>query len=78
MPTVSHCVQVTPDGQYIDVAGKHTVQTVLSDHIKQDIFLAFQTGGCLLLNESSAVDRKICLWGFRPGPTQIRLDSHRR
>ena len=26
---------------------------VLSDHIKQDIFLAFQIGGCLLLNESS-------------------------
>ena len=23
-------------------------------HIKQDIFLAFQTGGCLLLHESSA------------------------
>ena len=27
---------------------------MLSDHIKQDIFLAFQTGGCLLLYESSA------------------------
>ena len=24
------------------------------DHVKQDIFLAFQTGGCLLLHESSA------------------------
>ena len=31
-----------------------TVRPVLSDHIKQDIFLAFQTGGCLLLHESSA------------------------
>ena len=31
-----------------------TVKPVLSNHIKQDIFLAFQTGGCLLLNESSA------------------------
>ena len=27
---------------------------VLSDQIKQDLFLAFQTGGCLLLHESSA------------------------
>ena len=27
---------------------------VLSNHIKQDIFLALQTGGCLLLHESSA------------------------
>ena len=27
---------------------------MLSDHIKQDIFLAFQTGGCLLLHETSA------------------------
>ena len=25
-----------------------TVKPVLSDHIKQDIFLAFITGGCLL------------------------------
>ena len=30
-----------------------TVKPVLSYHIKQDIFLVFQTGGCLLLNESS-------------------------
>ena len=28
-----------------------TVKPVLSDHLKQDIFLAFQTGGCLLLND---------------------------
>ena len=27
---------------------------MLSNHIKPDIFLAFQTGGCLLLHESSA------------------------
>ena len=33
---------------------QHTVKPVLSDHIKQNIFLAFQTGGCLLLHESSA------------------------
>ena len=26
-----------------------TVKPMLSDHIKQDIFLAFQTGGCSLL-----------------------------
>ena len=32
----------------------YTVKPVLSDHIKQDIFLAFQTGGCLLLHKSSA------------------------
>ena len=32
----------------------YTVKPVLSDHIKQDIFLAFQTGGCLLLHESTA------------------------
>ena len=32
----------------------NTVKPVLSDHIKLDIFLAFQTGGCLLLHESSA------------------------
>ena len=31
-----------------------TFKPVLSDHIKQDIVLAFQTGGCLLLHESSA------------------------
>ena len=31
-----------------------TVKPVLSDHIQQDIFWAFQTGGCLLLNESIA------------------------
>ena len=31
-----------------------TVKPVMRDHIKQDIFLAFQTGGCLLLHESSA------------------------
>ena len=31
-----------------------TVKPALSDHIKQDIFLAFQTGGCLLLHESSS------------------------
>ena len=27
-----------------------TVKPVLRDHIKQDIFLAFQIGGCLLLH----------------------------
>ena len=30
------------------------VKHVIINHIKQDIFLAFQTGGCLLLHESSA------------------------
>ena len=30
------------------------VKPVFSNHIKQDIFLAYQTGGCLLLHESSA------------------------
>ena len=33
---------------------KTTVKPVLSYHIKHDIFLAFQTGGCLMLHESSA------------------------
>ena len=32
----------------------NTVKPVLSDHIKPGTFLAFQTGGCLLLHESSA------------------------
>ena len=32
----------------------YTVKPVLSNHINPDIFLAFQTGGCLLLHESSA------------------------
>ena len=32
----------------------YTVKPVLSDHIQQDIFLAFQTGAWLLLHESSA------------------------
>ena len=31
-----------------------TVKPVLSDYVKEDIFLAFQTDGCLLLHESSA------------------------
>ena len=31
-----------------------TVKPILSDHIKQDIVLAFQTGGFLLPHESSA------------------------
>ena len=31
-----------------------TVKPVLSDHIKQDMFLAFQAGGRLLLNDRSA------------------------
>ena len=30
-----------------------TVKPVFSDYKKQDIILAFQTGGCLLLHESS-------------------------
>ena len=30
---------------------KITVKLVLSNHIKQNIFLAFQTGCCLLLHE---------------------------
>ena len=31
-----------------------TVKPVFRDHIKQYIFLAFQTGGCLLMYESTA------------------------
>ena len=30
------------------------VKPMLSDHVQQDICWAFQTGGCLLLYESSA------------------------
>ena len=37
-----------------DLFHKDTVKPVISDHIKQDIFLAFRTGGCFLLHESSA------------------------
>ena len=36
------------------VSWQGTVKPVLSYHIEQYIFLAFQTGGCLLLNERSA------------------------
>ena len=38
-----------------------TVKPVLSNHTKQDIFLAFQTGGCLLLHESSAESSQTCV-----------------
>ena len=34
---------------------------MLRDHIKQDISLAFQTGGCLLLDESIAESSCIML-----------------
>ena len=37
---------------YVEV---NTVKPVFSDHIKQDISLAFQTGVCLLLHELSAL-----------------------
>ena len=33
----------------------YTVKPVLSDHIKQDMFLAFQKGCCLLLHEISCL-----------------------
>ena len=35
----------------------HTVKPVSSDHIKQEIVLAIQTGGCLLLYESSFIQQ---------------------
>ena len=34
------------------------VKPVLSNHMKHDICLAFQTSGCLLLHESSAESNK--------------------
>ena len=37
---------------------------MLSDHIKQDIFLAYQAGSCVLLYESSAEARAF-LYYFR-------------
>ena len=38
------------------------MKPVLSDHIKPDIFLALQIGGCLLLYESHLSEKpKICL-----------------
>ena len=40
--------------QYELVFSLSTVKPVLSDHLQQDIVLAFQTGGCLLLHEGSA------------------------
>ena len=42
----------------------HTVKPVLSDHIKQDIFLAFRAVGCLLLHESSAENYRSFLCYF--------------
>ena len=40
-------------GTSCTITGIRNNKPVLSDHIKQDMCLAFQTGGRLLLNESS-------------------------
>ena len=52
-------LQINYDKLYLYIAVScrlfiNAVKRVLRDHIKQDIFLAFQTGGCLLLHERSA------------------------
>ena len=39
---------------HVNIQSRSKVKPALSDHIKQDIFLAFQAGGCILLHESSA------------------------
>ena len=43
------------------VSLSNTVKPVLSDHMKLDICLAFHTGGCLLLHESSAAELSVLL-----------------
>ena len=46
--------------------GKITVTPVLSDHIKQDIFLAFQLGGSRVVNLGTTT--KLCYHIFVPKP----------
>ena len=53
LKVVRYSLQVTPHAMAMLIS--YTIKPVLSEHIQQDILLAFfQTGGCLLLNESSA------------------------
>ena len=51
----------------------NTVKPVLSNHIKQDIFLAFQASGCLLLHEGSAESSRrlsvLLLFSKKQSPT---------
>ena len=44
------------------------VKPVLSDHIKQEIFLAFHSGGCLLLHESGT-ESSLNGWSLKTGLT---------
>ena len=48
-----------------------TVKTVLSEHIKQDIFSAFQGGGCLLLHESALLS-----FSFSNKQSPVNSDAH--
>ena len=50
-----------------------TVKPVLSDRIKQNICLAFQAGGCLLLHESSAVSAPL---SFNNKQTPVYSNFH--
>ena len=43
-----------------------TVKPVLSDYIKQDMLLAFQVGGCLLLHESSELSTLLSFSNKQP------------
>ena len=50
-----------------------TVRPVLNDHLKQDIFLAFQTGVCLLLNESRTESSEAFCAIFRQGLISVDI-----
>ena len=52
--------QRRPKAKWSMIAKMLDITTCVSDHINQDIFLTFQTGGCLLLHESSAECRAFC------------------
>ena len=44
--------------------------------VKYHIDIVFKMGNLVWINEPRS--EKTGLWGFRPGPTQTRLYSHRR
>ena len=51
----------------------NTVKPVLRDDMKQDIGLAFQTGGCLLLHESSAESSTLLSFSNKQPPVVISM-----
>ena len=52
-----------------------TVKPVLSEHIKEEIVLAFQTGGCLLLHDSS-LQKLSVLFSFSNKQPPVHIDFH--